>query len=133
MDSFYTFYTASNIMFNTIPVIVTIGFIFVFGCMIVSIIKGASEWSNNNKQPVLDINCKVISKRIDVTRHVGHHDANGNYVGVGSSTSYYATFEFESKDRMEFKINGSQYGMLIEGDCGKLKFQGTRFLDFTRQ
>lgn len=133
MDSFDTFYTASNIMFNTIPVIVTIGFIFVFGCIFVSIIKGASEWSNNNKQPILDINCKVISKRIDVTRHVGHHDANGNYVGVGSSTSYYATFEFESKDRMEFKINGSQYGMLIEGDCGKLKFQGTRFLDFTRQ
>lgn len=133
MDSFGTFYTGSDIMFDVIPVIVTIGFIFVFGCMIVSIIKGASEWSNNNKQSVLDINCKVISKRIDVTRHAGHHDANGNYVGGRSSTYYYVTFEFESKDRMEFKINGSQYGILIEGDCGKLKFQGTRFLDFTRQ
>ena len=133
MDSFDTFYTGSDIMFDVIPVIVTIGFIFVFGCIIVSIIKGASEWSNNNKQPVLDINCKVISKRIDVTRHAGHHDANGSYIGGGSSTYYYVTFEFESKDRMEFKINGSQYGVLIEGDCGKLKFQGTRFLDFTRQ
>lgn len=133
MDSFDAFYTGSDIMFDAIPVIVTIGFIFVFGCIIVSIMKGASEWSNNNKQPILDINCKVISKRIDVTRHAGHHDTNGHYVGGGSSTYYYVTFEFESKDRMEFKINGSQYGMLIEGDCGKLKFQGTRFLDFTRQ
>ncbi|MDO5003967.1 MAG: DUF2500 family protein, partial [bacterium] len=37
-----------------------------------------------------------------------------------------------SKDRMEFKVTGRQYGMLAEGDFGKLKFQGTRFLDFTR-
>ena len=35
--------------------------------------------------------------------------------------------------RMEFKVTGNQYGMLVEGDLEKLKFQGTRFLDFTRQ
>ena len=34
---------------------------------------------------------------------------------------------------MDFKVTGSQFGMLVEGDVGKLKFQGTRFLDFTRQ
>lgn len=129
MEPFDYFATGGDFMFNIIFII----FIFVFGCIIVSAVKGFSQWSDNNKQPILDINCKVISKRIDVTRHAGHQDANGQYISGGSSTNYYITFEFESKDRMEFKVNGSEYGMLIEGDYGKLKFQGTRFLDFTRQ
>ena len=42
------------------------------------------------------------------------------------------TFEFESKDRTEFRVNGKEYGMIAEGDYGKLKFQGTRFLEFNR-
>ncbi|MBS7238901.1 MAG: DUF2500 family protein, partial [Acetatifactor sp.] len=27
---------------------------------------------------------------------------------------------------------GEEYGMLAEGDCGKLSFQGTRYLSFER-
>ena len=34
---------------------------------------------------------------------------------------------------MEFHVSGQQYGMLVEGDQGKLSFQGTRFLNFERQ
>ena len=52
--------------------------------------------------------------------------------GSSSHTSYYVTFEFESKDRTEFRVNGKEYGMIAEGDYGKLKFQGTRFLEFNR-
>ena len=50
-----------------------------------------------------------------------------------SSTWYYATFEFESGDRMELGVSGSEYGMLAEGDSGKLTFQGTRYLSFERE
>ena len=132
MEYYDSFSNGTDIMFNIVPIIVTIGFIFILGAVIISIAKGTSQWANNNKQPILDIDCKVISKRIDVAKHAGHHDTNGHYVGGGSSTYYYVTFEFDSKDRMEFKVSGTQYGLLIEGDCGKLKFQGTRFLDFTR-
>lgn len=133
MSYYNGFSIVSDIMFDIIPIIVICGFIFVFGSIIVSSVKGVSQWSENNKQPILDVQCKVISKRMDITRHAGHHDANGHYTGGSSSTQYYVTFEFESKDRMEFKISGTQYGLLIEGDQGKLKFQGTRFLDFKKQ
>lgn len=33
---------------------------------------------------------------------------------------------------MEFHVSGSEYGMLVEGDYGKLNFQGSRYLEFTR-
>lgn len=29
-------------------------------------------------------------------------------------------------------VSGQEYGMLIEGDHGKLTFQGTRYLEFQR-
>ena len=44
-----------------------------------------------------------------------------------------ATFQFESGDRLELKIPRDRFGYLVEGDTGKLHFQGTRFLDFQRQ
>lgn len=47
-----------------------------------------------------------------------------------SSTSYYVTFQVESGDRIEFCVKGSEYGMLVEGDRGRLTFQGTRYLGF---
>ena len=49
-----------------------------------------------------------------------------------ASTSYYVTFEVDSGDRMELCVSGEEYGMLVEGDCGKLSFQGTRYLSFER-
>lgn len=95
-------------------------------------IKGISQWSYNNEQPILDVECRVISKRMNVSHNSGHTDANGHHYSGGSSTTYYITFEFESKDRLEFKVNGNDYGMICEQDYGKLKFQGTRFLEFNR-
>ena len=61
-----------------------------FATIIISIVQGISEWPNN-KQPILDINCKVVSKRNHTSVRAAYHDVE------------------------------------------KLKFQGTRFLDFTRQ
>lgn len=50
-----------------------------------------------------------------------------------SSTRYYVTFQVDSGDRMELPMTGSEYGMLAEGDVGKLTFQGTRYLSFERK
>lgn len=47
-------------------------------------------------------------------------------------TRYYVTFEFESGDRLELMVDGSEYGLLAEGDNGMLSFQGTRYLGFVR-
>ncbi|MPN30867.1 hypothetical protein SDC9_178338 [bioreactor metagenome] len=34
---------------------------------------------------------------------------------------------------MEFRINSDEFGMLVEGDTGKLTFQGTRYKGFERE
>lgn len=100
-------------------------FIFVFGMILFSIFRGVKEWSNNNKQPVLSVEATVTAKRMNVTNHAheNHHH---------SSTTYYVTFEVESGDRIELHVNGKEYGLISEGDEGKLTFQGTRFLGFER-
>lgn len=116
--------------FNIIPAIVTLGFIVVFGFFIVTAVKGAKQWNYNNKQPVLTVAAKVVSKRTNVSSSMHNHgDGMAHH---SSTTTYYATFEVESGDRMEFHVNGSEYGMLVEGDRGKLTFQGTRYLGFRR-
>ena len=47
-------------------------------------------------------------------------------------TRYYATFEVESGSRIELAVRGEEYGMLAEGDRGRLTFQGTRYQGFER-
>ena len=111
--------------FDMFSIMFFIVFALIVGTIIINAIKGISEWSNNNKQPILDINCKVVSKRISVSHTNSHTDSSGVHHGSSSHTSYYVTFEFESKDRTEFRVNGKEYGMIAEGDYGKLKFQGT--------
>lgn len=118
--------------FDIFSIMFFIVFALIVGTIIVNAIKGMSEWSNNNKQPVLDINCKVVSKRISVSHTNSHTDGSSVHHSGTSHTSYYVTFEFESKDRTEFCVNGKEYGMIAEGDYGKLRFQGTRFLEFNR-
>ena len=51
---------------------------------------------------------------------------------MGGFTSYYDTFEVESGSRMELAVSGEEYGMLAEGDRGRLTFQGTRYKGFER-
>lgn len=69
----------------------------------------------------------VVAKRTNVSRH--HTDNTMSH----TFTTYYATFQVESGDRMELEVDGSDYGMLVEGDTGKLSFQGTRYLGFERK
>ena len=66
-------------------------------------------------------------------RHANAGDMTGAHgFHSTSSTSYYVTFQVESGDRMELSVTGREYGMLSEGDTGKLSFQGTRYLGFER-
>jgi len=129
-----------GMMFSVIPVIVGIGFIAVFGFMIAQAVKGGREWRGNNRSPVLTVPARVAAKRFSVDGHHAHHqhhipDDPGHGMGTHThttSTTYYAAFEVESGDRMEFRLPGKEYGLLAEGDAGRLTFQGTRYLGFER-
>jgi hypothetical protein len=120
-----------SIMFTIVLVIVIIGFVFVFGAIIVSSIHGAKQWKRNNTSPVLTVDATVVTKRADV--HHYHNDTGvDNMHHSSSSTTYYVTFEVASGDRMEFQTMDTEYGLLVEHDTGKLTFQGTRYLGFER-
>ena len=89
-----------------------------------------NQWRKNNKSPVLSVAAVVVTKRTDV-----HHqlDTSNGRNNNSSPTTYYVTFEVESGDRIELKVSGKEYGMLVEQDSGILTFQGTRYLDFERK
>lgn len=120
-----------NIMFRIVPVIVMIGFVFVFGTIIVRSIQGVKQWKRNNASPVLTVDATMLTKRTNV-HHYAYNAGTDSIDYALSSTIYYATFEVESGERLEFKIHNTEYGMLIENDIGKLTFEGTRYLGFER-
>lgn len=110
-------------------------FLMAFGIILFTVIRGISQWNKNNNSPRLTVEATVVSKRIEVTHH--HHGNAGDASGAHgyhttTDTWNYVTFQVESGDRMELSVSGREYGMLAEGDHGKLTFQGTRYLGFER-
>ncbi len=107
-------------------------FFLIFGLAVamfmVMFVKGIGQWNKNNNSPRLTVEAVVAAKRTDISHH---HDANTHV--DHHTTWYYVTFEVQSGDRMEFGVSGSEYGLLAEGDYGKLTFQGTRYLGFERE
>lgn len=117
-------------MFNIFPFMFMLVFLFIVGSIIFSAIRGVRTWSYNNSQPVLTVWAKVVTKRTNVSHHT-HND--NNVAHHSTSTTYYATFEVESGSRMELRVDSGEYGMLVEGDTGKLTFQGSRYQGFSRE
>ena len=116
--------------FDLFGIMFSLVFMLVMSMFIVTAIRGISQWNKNNHSPRLTVPATVVAKRTNVTRH-HHNGANGHH-HHHTSTSYYVTFEVESGDRMELHMAGHEYGILIEGDRGRLTFQGTRYLGFER-
>jgi len=111
------------------PVLFCAIFIIIIGFFIYTISTGVHEWNKNNSSPVLKVEAKIVSKRQSYSEFSGTEEHSTH----STSTWYYITFEVESGDRMEFSVSGKEYGLLAEGDYGKLTFQGTRYLGFVRQ
>lgn len=115
-----------DFVFAIFPVLFTIGFLFIAGMFIYAIWSSISQNRRNNQSPVLTVPVVISGKRMELSPSADHTE-------MGNSRSvYYVTFQFESGDRQEFSVPSSEYGMLAEGDCGKLTFQGTRYLRFDR-
>lgn len=108
-------------MFTLVPIFIGIVFVIVIGSIVLKAIRGVSEWSYNNTQPEITQDAKVVSKRMEVSGSREH-----------SSTNYYATFEMPSGERCEFRMSGSDYGLLAEGDTGQICYQGSRYVGFSR-
>lgn len=106
---------AFDIMFMFMMVLFFIFFAF-------TIVRAVKQRNYNRSQPRLVVEANVVTKR-------GQTMHNGNM----HSTRYYVTFQVESGDQLEFMVSAQEYGMLVEGDQGKLQFQGNQYLGFERK
>ncbi len=108
-----------EIMFILAPILSLAIFGLAFGIIISTLVKGAKQNRQNNASPRVTAQAQVVTKRTHVRGDHAH-------------TTYFATFQFESGDRLELEIPHNQFGYLVEGDRGKLTSQGTQFVSFER-
>lgn len=125
----YNMYNLRFNMFNIFEFLLPIMFILVFtlvlALFIFAIATSLKSRLKNQKFPTLTVSCKVVAKR----EYWGsRHNEGRHYLG-----SYFATFEFDSGDRLELQVPHDEFGYLVEGDYGKLTFKGTKFISFQRE
>lgn len=118
--------------FDVFFVLFSVAFLSVFGMIIYNIVSGISRDRANSRSPRIAAQASVVAKRQDF-RDGRMHNSGGRMYRTAGWTKYYATFQFESGDRMELMLEPDEYGLIAEGDTGKLTFQGTRFISFERQ
>ena len=107
-------------MMGIMMIIPFVMFMVILGIIISQSVKSARENRMNDNSPIQNAPATVVTKRTEVWGHEHAH------------TDYYVTFQFESGERMEFQVEGIDYGMLAEDDYGTLQYQGTRYLGFFR-
>ncbi|MBT2287857.1 DUF2500 domain-containing protein [Paenibacillus albidus] len=115
-------------MFDFAGTVIPIFLVVMIGIVAVSAGRGLLQWSRNNSSPMLTIPACIISKRYEIKQQASQEEGGSSR----ASTLYYLTYEAESGTRMEFKVEGSEYGMSAEGDRGLLTYQGTRYYGFQR-
>lgn len=120
----YGFYRTGFQVVNLMQILI-FGLIFVF--VIVSLVRSIRRWGKDEKSPRLTVDAKVAAKRAARQRRMSNEHGSGR-----DYTNYYATFQFESGDRLELELKSYEFGLLVEGDKGKLTFQGSRYLGFER-
>lgn len=119
------------LMDRLFPLMFLVVFIFIISTIVGSLVSGAKRKHKNDQSPRVTAGAKVVSKRMQVGQNrqsSGDNDMMRSY----TYSKYFVTFEFESGDRLELPVDGADYGLLVEGDAGKLSFQGTRYLGFQR-
>ena len=123
-----------DVMDSVFPILFGLVFCLVMGMFIYAIVHNVKEKRANDAAPVLTVEALVKTKRMDTYHTSPTYDGDGHRTSSGSyHTSYYATFEVESGDRLELQVSDYEYGQLAEGDRGKLTFQRKRCLQFERE
>jgi hypothetical protein len=103
-------------------IIIAVAGLLVVGIFVLIIVSLITTFIRNASSPRLAREARVVGKRL--------HVSGGK---SGSSTYYYATFEFPNGSREEFGVGSKIYAMLAEGDFGTLHFQGTYVWEFNRR
>ena len=105
------------LMDRLFPLMFLVVFIFIISTIVGSLVSGAKRKHKNDQSPRVTADAKVVSKRMQVGQNrqsSGDNDMMRSY----TYSKYFVTFEFESGDRLELPVDGSDYGLLVEGDTG---------------
>lgn len=86
------------------------------------VLAGIVGFINNASQPQVSRAAWIVSKRQCVS----------SMSDGPTRTSYYITFEFPDSNREELSVGSREYGLLVEGDRGTLRSQGSWFKGFDR-
>ena len=118
-----------NDIFSDDSFLPTLMVIFVV-IMIIAIPAGLAMGKKVNREvygdsesadPITEKRVKIVSRRS--TPHPANQAVMVNM----------ATFEMENGTRVELAIkDAAVYGVIVEGDCGTLRYQGKRFISFVR-
>ena len=108
----FGYFMIHRVMLTLIPLLM-------LGIIVFRLIQSARQWNRDNNSPKLTVPVRVVARRADTSRRKNTYRSR-----------YFVTFQFESGDRLELELQGREYGLLVEGDKGKLNFQGSRYLGF---
>ena len=109
------FYAGFDMLFS---ILFPILFLVVLGMILYTIIGNISTWNKNNHSPRLTVPATVVAKRTEVSRH---HTDN---TMMHTFTTYYATFQVESGDRMELERRWFGLRNACGGRHWKAEFSG---------
>ena len=112
-----------DLMFGLFPILFMIVFGIIIVMFVVTAVRGVSQWNKNNHSPRLTVNAAVVAKR----------ELHSSSLQSPALSQYYVTFQFPSRDRMEFPVPARDYGLLAEGDVGRLTFRGEQYIRFERE
>jgi len=98
-------------------------FLFIVTMIVLAVVRGLLARIRNSRAPVLTVPAVLVGKRQELTGGSEHRS---------TTTWYYATFELPGHDRVELAVRGHEWGVLVEGDRGRLTYQGTRYRGFDR-
>lgn len=116
----------SEFMSVGFPIFFMLVFILIVGFFVFTVVRMISRSRKNASSPRITAPATLVAKRYSVR-------VNDAGATMGHAYNhYYMTFEFESGDRMEFSVPSDIFGLSVEGDRGKLTFQGTAFVGFER-
>ena len=116
-----------DLAFTILPIAFGVIFLGVFTVCAILGIRLAREWKRRDNLPRVTVPATVAARRTTVKHFRRNRGFQRRY---NQHTEYFITFQLENGDRVELPVLDWQYGTILEGDTGKLTFQGIRFLNF---
>jgi len=87
------------------------------------------KWKNISSSSISHIDAHLIGKRQQATGQ--EIQLNGEHTVIAPLSGCFVIFEpVGGGERQEFQVSYEIYHSLAQGECGRLEFQGSRFVDF---